>query len=89
LFLQSGIAENDLDRKVNDVVRYLKKGHSCQLSVTANGFNMRTNPGGVMSLIDKVLVQVGDSGVCEKGVQSNEEGNRAFLLLKPNSNSSN
>lgn len=73
---------------MNDVVRYLKKGHNCQLSVTANGFNMRTNPGGVKLLIEKVLEQVGDSGICDNGVKSNEEGNRAFFLLRPNSKSS-
>lgn len=82
--LRSGIADNDLDRKVKDVVRYLRKGHNCQLSITANGFNMRTNPQGLEHLVDKVLDQVGEAGVCDRGVQSSEEGNRAFFLLRPN-----
>lgn len=69
---------------MNDVVKFLKKGHNVQLMVTANGFNMRTNPGGLKALIQKLFEKVGDTGVCERGVQSNEEGNRAFLLLRPN-----
>ena len=40
-----------------------------------------------MNLIQKVLDQVGDTGTCERGVQSNEEGNRAFFVLRPNSKS--
>jgi hypothetical protein len=70
------------------VVRYLKKGHTCQLSVSANSFNLRTSPEGVKLLIEKVLEQVGDSGICDRGIKSNEEGNRAFFLLRPNSKSS-
>ena len=81
--LQAGIAENDLDRKVNDIIRYLKKGHNCQLSVTSNGFNTKNDPNGVMNLIQGVLDQVKDVGVCEKGVKTNESGNRATLMLQP------
>jgi hypothetical protein len=45
---------------------------------------MRTDPGGMMVMIQKVTDQVGDVGVCEKGVQINEDGNRANFLLRPN-----
>ena len=52
--------------------------------ITANGFNMRTNPGGLQTLIEKIFEKVGDIGICERGVQNNEDGNRAFLVLRPN-----
>jgi translation initiation factor IF-3 len=82
--LRAGIAKNDLDRKVMNVIDYLKKGHNCQLSISSSGFNMRTNPGGIMVMIQTLTDQVGDVGVCEKGVQINEDGNRANFLLRPN-----
>jgi hypothetical protein len=45
---------------------------------------MRTNPGGLQTLIGRIFEQVGDVGICEKGVQNNEDGNRASLVLRPN-----
>ena len=67
-----------------NVIDYLKKGHSCQISISSSGFNMRMDPGGIKVMIQNVTDQVGDIGVCEKGVQFNEDGNRAKLLLRPN-----
>jgi translation initiation factor IF-3 len=82
---RAGIAKNDMDRKVLDIIRFLKKGHNCQLSIRSSGFNMRQDPVGVTNMIQNLMEQVGDVGVCEKGAQINEEGNRASFLLRPNS----
>jgi translation initiation factor IF-3 len=82
--LRAGIAKNDLDRKVMNVIDYLKKGHNCQLSISSSAFNMRMDPGGIMVMIQNVTDQVGDVGVCEKGVQFNEERTQASFLLRPN-----
>jgi translation initiation factor IF-3 len=82
---RAGIAKNDMDRKVLDIIRFLKKGHNCRLSIRANGFNMRQDPVGVTNMIQNLMEQVGDVGMCERGAQINEEGNRASFLLRPNS----
>jgi hypothetical protein len=46
---------------------------------------MRQDPVGVTNMIQNLMEQVGNVGVCEKGAQINEEGNRASFLLRPNS----
>jgi translation initiation factor IF-3 len=52
---QTGIAENDFQRKADTVARYLDKGHTCMLSVMAKS---RNAPGEARDMATKIIERV-------------------------------
>jgi len=81
----AGIADNDLARKVGDVLKYLEKGHNCQVTATCRRFFASRNPTALSDLIAKVRDQVGDAGIDVRGIKINAQSTHATLLLQPTS----
>lgn len=75
------IAEHDLARKVDDVVKYLKKGHNCQIQIRANGFARRKDPNIVENLWKRVQEEVVDLAIPGK-IKTNPEKSQVNVLLQ-------
>jgi translation initiation factor IF-3 len=53
--MQAGIASNDLQRKVNDIFKFLEKGHMCTVSIRINRRQSRTNVNAPEDAIQRIL----------------------------------
>ena len=53
--MQAGIATNDLQRKVNDIFKFLDKGHMCIVSVRVNRRQNRENSNAADDAIRRIL----------------------------------
>jgi translation initiation factor IF-3 len=76
------IADNDMLRKASDVIKYLKKGHNCQLTILSNAYARRKDPNCVENILKKLQEEVGDAAITGK-IKSNPEKTNATLILQP------
>jgi len=80
---RAGIADHDFQRKVSNIVKYLKKGHSCRIMLTANGFHRRQDPAGVETGLKKLQdSEVGEFSKVAK-TEINKEKSYATVSLTP------
>lgn len=57
---KAGIAENDLERKVNQMVKLLARGHNCMVTVSCRHWQVRDDPDITLRAVERVLLQVQD-----------------------------
>jgi len=83
---KAGIDENDLNRKVQNMISYLQKGHPCQVAITSNRRNLRQDSNAVVTTLDRVRELVGENGNQQGQMKKNAFGSRGSLLFQPTSN---
>ena len=83
IYPQAGIADNDMIRKAKDVLKYLSKGHNCQITATCSRRVASQNPKAIATVIQKVREHIGDDATDLRGVQTNKNATHASMLLQP------
>jgi translation initiation factor IF-3 len=76
------IADNDMLRKASDVIKYLKKGHNCQLTILSNAYARRKDPNCVENILKKLQEEVGDAAITGR-IKTNAEKTNATIMLQP------
>lgn len=77
------IAENDFQRKLDSVIKFLGKGHNCSVSVKALRRHMTANPNIAEETGQKVLGILKEHAEVQKHLQMNEGKNLAQFQLRP------
>lgn len=82
--LKAGIAENDLLRKVDQIIGYLAKGHKCKVRVRGTRRVLNSNPNAVVDTIEDVLNIVKDeeAGTTVKPPEYNAQKTQVQVLLQ-------
>lgn len=81
---KAGIDDNDLQRKVTNLMKYLDKGHTCKITVTSNRKNLMRDNAAVVTTLDRVREIVGDLAVEPRALRGNERGTHAVITFQPN-----
>lgn len=81
---KAGIADNDLLRKAENMIKYLLKGHPCQVTITSNRRNLMEDKNAIVTTLDRVRDVVGDNALEARALKKNERGSYGSLLLQPN-----
>jgi translation initiation factor IF-3 len=82
--LKVGIADHDLQRKVDDMIKFLSKGHNCQIDVKAPKRYAIKNPAAAREMADRVVDLMEDNGgELVRDVVMNEEQTQAKFLIRP------
>jgi translation initiation factor IF-3 len=82
---KAGIDDNDLQRKTDNMIGYLTKGHACQVTITSKGRFLKVDKDIVETTLERLKELVGDDGNPQGNMKKNEWGNRGSLLFQPNS----
>ena len=82
---RAGIDDNDLERKAANMIKYLVKGHACQVTITSNRRNLMGDGNIIVKTLNRLKEIVGEDGNQQGTIKNNEYGNRGTLLLQPNS----
>ena len=82
---QAGIDNSDLERKANNLVSYLNKGHSCQVTITSSMRNLIADKDAIINTLDRVRHIIGGHGKEQGKLLVNERGNRGSVLFQPTS----
>lgn len=82
---KAGIDDNDLERKANNLISYLNKGHSCQVTISSNVRNLMADNDAIISTLDRVRDLIGANGKEQGKLLVNERGNRGSVLFQPTS----
>jgi len=78
-----GIAENDFQRKLDSVIKFLDKGHNCSVSVKALRRHMQTNANIAEETAKKILNLLNECAEIQKPLQMNEGKNVGQFQLRP------
>ncbi len=81
---RAGIDVHDLERKTKNLVSYLQKGHSCQVTITSNYRNLKNDQDIIATTLDRIQEYIGESGNAGK-LKKNPYGNRGSILFQPTS----
>mmetsp|Transcript_19474 Transcript_19474/g.41664 ORF Transcript_19474/g.41664 Transcript_19474/m.41664 type:complete len:319 (+) Transcript_19474:49-1005(+) len=80
---RAGIADHDLERKTNDMIDYLGKGHAIRVTLTARRHMLNADEGAITTTFERVKELVGDQAVEVRGMKANERKSYGSLLLHP------
>jgi translation initiation factor IF-3 len=80
-----GIADNDLQRKVADIVRFTEKGHACTVTVRAARKHTRDNVSATRHGVDRVWSLLQESTELIKGPELNETQTMGQFQVKKKS----
>jgi translation initiation factor IF-3 len=80
--MRAGIADNDLQRKVLDVRKFLEKGHQCGLTVRAGRKHILNNADAVMTSIQRLLLLMQDFAEIVKAPSINPEKNMGQFRVR-------
>jgi len=81
---KAGIDDNDLQRKAKNMISYLKKGHSCKVSLSSNRRKLREDSNAIITTLGRISTIIGEDGKQQGAVRKNEFGNRGSILFQPN-----
>lgn len=81
---KAGIDDNDLERKANNMVSYLIKGHACQVTISSNRRNLNADKDVIETTLGRLKEIVGEDGSQQGKIKNNQWGNRGTLLFQPN-----
>ncbi|KAL7454223.1 hypothetical protein ACHAWC_005862 [Mediolabrus comicus] len=84
---RAGIADHDLERKANNMLQYLSKGHAIRVTLTARQRSLNEDAQAISTTLDRVKELIGDKAVEVRGMKANERKSYGNLLLHPNKNS--
>ena len=82
---RAGIDPNDLERKANNMISYLQKGHSCQIVITSKRRNLIMDQDVIQNTLERIQFHVGEYGNPQGILKTNPNGNRGTLLFQPKS----
>eukprot|EP00557_Chaetoceros_sp_GSL56_P004963 CAMPEP_0176494468 /NCGR_PEP_ID=MMETSP0200_2-20121128/10118_1 /TAXON_ID=947934 /ORGANISM="Chaetoceros sp., Strain GSL56" /LENGTH=254 /DNA_ID=CAMNT_0017892239 /DNA_START=303 /DNA_END=1067 /DNA_ORIENTATION=- len=80
---KAGIDNDDLERKAKNMVSYLVKGHSCQVTITSSRRNLNIDSDVIMTTLGRLKEIIGGDGNPQGNIKKNEWGNRGTLLFQP------
>lgn len=80
---KAGIEDDDLQRKVRNMVEYLQKGHPCQVTITSNRRNLKDDQNAVETTLERIVILVGEDGSPQGNLKKNDYNNRGSLLIQP------
>lgn len=80
---KAGIDNDDLERKAKNMVSYLVKGHSCQVTITSSRRNLKNDSDVIMTTLERLKEIIGGDGNPQGNIKKNEWGNRGTLLFQP------
>ena len=81
---KAGIADNDLERKAENMIKYLVKGHRCQVTIIASRFRLRENAAASAVTLDRVREILGEYVMEPKNKKGNEAGTYTTMQFEPN-----
>lgn len=81
---KAGIADNDLERKAENMIKYLIKGHSCQVTIMASRFRLRQDAAASATTLDRVRDILGEHVLEPKNKKGNEAGTYTTMKFEPN-----
>jgi len=75
---KAGIADNDLERKAENMIKYLVKGHHCQVTIIASRFRLREDAAAGATTLGRVREILGEYVLEPK----NRKGNEKYSTMK-------
>mmetsp|Transcript_20702 Transcript_20702/g.45201 ORF Transcript_20702/g.45201 Transcript_20702/m.45201 type:complete len:328 (-) Transcript_20702:173-1156(-) len=81
---KAGIADNDLERKADNMIKYLLKGHPCQVTILSNRFRLRQDANAASNTLQRVREVLGDHVMEPKNTKVNEAGTYTTMRFEPN-----
>lgn len=81
---KAGIADNDLERKAENMIKYLVKGHRCQVTIIASRFRLRQDAAASATTLDRVREILGEYVMEPKNRKGNEAGTYTTMQFEPN-----
>eukprot|EP00985_Skeletonema_marinoi_P001321 scaffold530_cov148-Skeletonema_marinoi.AAC.3 len=84
---RAGIADHDLERKTNNMLKYLGKGHAIRVTLTARQRSLKEDAQAISTTLDRVKELIGDKAVEVRGMKANDRLSYGNLLFHPNKGS--
>ena len=81
---KAGIDDSDLQRKADNMMNYLEKGHPCQVVITARRLYMNMDQDAVVNTLTRVRDILGDRILESREMRTNENKNFANITFQPN-----
>ena len=81
---KAGIADNDLQRKAENMIKYLLKGHPCQVTILSNRFRLRQDANAAANTLERVRDVLGEHVMEPKNTKANEAGTYTTMKFEPN-----
>ena len=81
---RAGIADHDLERKTNNMLKYLGKGHAIRVTLTARQRSLNADAQAIRTTLDRVKELIGDRAVEARGMKANDRLSYGNLLFHPN-----
>ena len=81
---RAGIDFHDLERKTNNMIKYLTKGHAIRVTLTARQRTLKEDAAAIETTFERVKELVGDRAVEARGMRANDRKSYGTLLLHPN-----
>ena len=81
---KAGIADNDLERKTENMIKYLVKGHRCQVTIIASRFRLQENAAASAITLNRVREILGEYVMEPKNKKGNEAGTYTTMQFEPN-----
>ena len=81
---RAGIADHDLERKTNNMLNYLAKGHAIRVTLTARQRSLREDAQAISTTLERVKELIGDKAVEVRGMKANDRLSYGNLLFHPN-----
>ena len=80
---RAGIADHDLERKTNNMLKYLGKGHAIRVTLTARQRSLNEDAQAIRTTLDRVKELIGDRAVEVRGMKANDRLSYGNLLFHP------
>ena len=80
---RAGIADHDLERKTNNMLKYLGKGHAIRVTLTARQRSLNEDAQAISTTLDRVKELIGDRAVEVRGMRANDRLSYGNLLFHP------
>lgn len=80
---RAGIADHDLERKTNNMLKYLGKGHAIRVTLTARQRSLNVDAQAISTTLDRVKELIGDRAVEVRGMKANDRLSYGNLLFHP------
>lgn len=84
---RASIDENDLNRKIENMIKFLEEGVECEYTVFSKARILRENATAGMELVERIQEMVADCAVQKTAPQVNEHGNHIRVRLMPKKSS--
>ena len=80
---RAGIADHDLERKTNNMLKYLSKGHAIRVTLTARKKSLVADAEAIHTTLERVKELVGDKAIEARGLKANDRKSAGSLVLHP------